>query len=73
MITNPKLPEHSVDKVDLPAVEKSILEMNATELVQPIAEREALVQRAWALAGRFHGPDDLAEEHDLYLIIAYEA
>lgn len=40
---------------------------------RPIADREELKQRALSLAGQFSGPADLAEEHDLYLVEAYEA
>jgi len=38
-----------------------------------ITDREELKQRALSLAGQFSGPADLAEEHDRYLVEAYEA
>ena len=38
----------------------------------PMINREELKTRALALAGIAHGPADLAENHDLYLIEAYE-
>ena len=48
-------------------------DINMTESVEPIAEGEARAQRALALAGQFHGPEDLAQEHDSYVIEAYDA
>lgn len=40
---------------------------------QPVIDREELKQRALECAGAFSGPVDLAEEHDRYLIEAFEA
>ncbi len=39
----------------------------------PMVNREELKARALSLAGIARGPVDLAENHDLYLIEAYEA
>jgi hypothetical protein len=39
----------------------------------PVVDREQMKERALALAGRFSGPVDLAENHDAYLVEAMEA
>ncbi len=39
----------------------------------PVVDREEVKQRALSLAGQFSGPADLVEEHDRYLVEAYEA
>lgn len=49
------------------------ISVDAMLATTPVVDREELKQRALSLAGICSGPVDLAENHDLYLIEAYEA
>jgi hypothetical protein len=49
------------------------ISVDALLATTPVVDREQMKERAMALAGRFSGPVDLAENHDAHLVEALEA